>query len=501
MDKQKVAAAAGWQDDEKLTAPVNEATSVPLVTEPLLLESDEWVTPEQFKKLRPLWSRPLPRIVMIGIPSAVALSMFLSLVSGNRKTASNRNQIAPNLSQAESDLSEQRIKELEEEVEEYKTKNALQTQANSFKQQELETPTPTETASRPTPTPPQPASLKSSPPPPVSVTRPPAQSRSRRTALTPAPAAAVATAPILDPMEQWLAVANVGSYGEVSPQRSFSTDSAGYQTASATTASSDWQLSGGIGASPDEGRGRSRNRESFSAQSGTHQATNPPLRLSSDPYQPVNYSTAVTSLNQQLVVGTRASGKLETPIAWTGRLQNPNQIFLLRLNEPLKGSGGKSVIPTDSYITARVTEATQTGRLQMEVVSVLVTENGQTREKPIPSGSILILGERGGILQASAQGKDTAGNDAAAFILSGVSQAAALINRPESQSFTNFGSYINNGEPDYLAGFVQGATQSMVQTVQQRNQQARSSIESMPTVFLLEQGTQVQIFVNRSFSF
>ena len=499
MDKQKVAAAAGWRDDEKLAAPVNETTSVPLVTEPLLLESDEWVTPEQFNKLRPLWSRPLPRIVMIGIPSAVALSMFLSLVSGNRKTASNRNQIAPNLSQAESDLSEQRILELEEEVEEYKTKNALQTQANSFKQQELETPT--ETASKPTPKPPQPAALKSSPPPPASVNRPPAQSRRPRPALTPAPAPAVATAPKLDPMEQWLAVANVGSYGEVSPQRSFSTDSAGYQTASATTATSDWQLSGGIGASPDEGRGRSRNRESFSAQSGTHQATNPPILLSSDPYQPVNYSTAATSLNQQLVVGTRASGKLETPIAWTGRLQNPNQIFLLKLNEPLICSNGYVVIPTDSYITARVTEATQTGRLQMEVVSVLVTENGQTREKPIPSGSILILGERGGILQASAQGKDTAGNDAAAFILSGVSQAAALINRPESQSFTNFGAYINNGEPDYLAGFVQGATQSMVQTVQQRNQQARSSIESMPTVFLLEQGTQVQIFVNRSFSF
>ena len=301
-------------------------------------------------------------------------------------------------------------------------------------------------------------------------------------------------------MEQWLAAANIGSYGEVSPQRSFSTDSAGYQTASATTAPSDWQLSGGIGASPDEGRGRSRNRESFSAQSGTHQSTNPPILLSesSNPYQPVNYSTNVTN---QLVVGTRASGELETPIAWTGRLQNPNQIFRLRLNEPLKVSGGYVVIPTDSYITARVTEATQTGRLQMEAVSVLVTENGQTREKPIPSGSILILGERGGILQASAQGKDTAGNDAAAFILSGVSTAAALINRPESQSFTNFGSYINNGEPDYLAGFVQGATQSMVQTVQQRNQQARSSIESMPTVFLLEQGTQVQIFVNRSFSF
>lgn len=276
-----------------------------------------------------------------------------------------------------------------------------------------------------------------------------------------------------DPMQQWLAAANVGNYGSTSPQ----SNSRNYPAASSTTYTSRAQTTGGLSADP---------------------------LLTKSQAQPRPELVSYSSPTNNIFVGTRANGKLETPIAWSGKLQNPNQNFLIQLTEPLLTANKSVAIPKGAYLVVRINDAADTGLLQMSATSALVTENGRTIEKPIPTGALLVLGKGGNLLKAQSQKRSNTGADLGMAVLSGVSNVTGLINQPSSQStFSSGGGFQTttaNRDPNYLAGFSQGATQAIVGEMQARNQQARQSIQSEPKVFVLNQGAAVQVFVNQSFA-
>lgn len=343
--------------------------------------------------------------------------------------------------------------------------------------------------SRPSPSlpPSRPVSYTSSPSRPASYTPPPFRPVAPTISK---PLAPVKIEPKVDPVQQWMAAANIGNYGGMSSVSNSQTtasvpsddsyQTADYQTGSTTTGNSDWQLSGGLGRPPAQTNSKT---EINSQQSS---------------YQEVNYSTAATNV----VVGTRVNGKLETPIAWSGKLENPGQNFLIQLTEPIKAADKSIAVPNRAYLVAQVSDATESGLIQMSVSSVVVTENGQTSERPISPGAILILGKGGRPLKASAQGRSSRNADLGMAILSGVSNVTGLINQPSSQSaFSSGGGFTTtttNRNPNYIAGFGQGAAQAIVGEMQRRNQQTRQSTQSEPRVFVLNQGTSVQVFVNQS---
>jgi len=325
--------------------------------------------------------------------------------------------------------------------------------------------------------PPRPAPGAFTPPAPISkpvVTAPP------RTRVQPARSTSVPP----EPMQQWQLAANAGSYGEMSFSDSGQLSAANAAGDRSNTAMNSAALpSGGLGAAPP--------------------TLTPSQTQTSDPqtrYTSINDSTATHSL----IVGTRAAGKLETPIAWSGQIQNPTQNFLIQLQEPLQAADRSVVVPKGAYIVARVNQAADTGLLQMTATSFVVHENGQATEQPIPDGSLLILGKGGKILQAKAHRRSSLGNDIGSFLLSGVSQAAELTNRSSTETTIgtsgSFQTITTNPDPNLMAGFIQGSTRAVVQRMQNRNQQARQSLQSEPKVFVLDQGTSVQLFVNQSFS-
>ena len=219
-------------------------------------------------------------------------------------------------------------------------------------------------------------------------------------------------------------------------------------------------------------------------------------------YQSANYSR---SFGSSVVVGTKVNAKLETPIAWSGSLQNPNQNFLIQLNEPLKTAQNTVAIPKGAYLVAKISAADGVGLLSMSVTSVLINENGATTEKPVPSGVLLILGKDGQPLKASSERRSTTDNDLGTVILSGAASTANLINRPTSQSVYNSGGGFNSttttNDPNYIAGFGEGASQALLQQMQTRNNQSRQAALSEPKIFTLKQGTSLQVFVNQSTSF
>ena len=345
-------------------------------------------------------------------------------------------------------------------------------------------PTPVQVAPRPVAysAPPRPAPVYnrpapySAPPRPAAYSAPPLRKVSQP--IAPPPPRNVPQAPpqAQDPSQQWLAAADIGSYGNLpATQQSAATGSKG-------TRASNYQ-------------------NVFSQTLETENALTKSTETSA-PYQSANYSNNPSS---NVIVGTKVKAKLETPIAWSGSLTNPNQNFLIQLSEPLKASTGMVVVPKGAYLVAKISAADGAGLLSMSVASVLINENGQTSEKPVPNGVLLILGKDGQPLKASSQRRNTTGNDLGTVILSGAASTASLINRPTSQSVYNsgggFSSTTTTNDPNYIAGFGEGASQALLQQMQNRNNQARQAAQSEPKVFTLKQGTSIQVFVNKSTSF
>ncbi len=312
-------------------------------------------------------------------------------------------------------------------------------------------PTPAQVAPRPAPVynrpvaysaPPRPAPVYnrpaaySAPPRPVAYSAPPLRRVIQPIAPPPPPRNEPQAPPqVQDPSQQWLAAANMGSYGSlpVSPKST--------ATSTRGTRAINYQ---------------NVNSETLATENTANKSSD---TTSSSPYQSSSYSNNAGS---NVIVGTKVKAKLETPIAWSGKLENPNQNFLIQLNEPLKASTGTVVVPKGAYLVAKISAADGAGLLNMSVASVLINENGLTSERPVPSGVLLILGKDGQPLKASSQRRNTTGNDLGTVILSGAASTANLINRPTSQSVYNgdggFSSTTTNSDPNYLAGFGSGAS-------------------------------------------
>lgn len=272
----------------------------------------------------------------------------------------------------------------------------------------------------------------------------------------------------LDPAQQWLAVANIGS---------LSLEDNDSDTA--TSVASEELPSGGTG---------------VQAVSKNPNETN---SLTQNP-QSTNYS------GKQVLVGSRATGVLETPLAWTSNDNGQQQQkYLIRLTEPIKANDGSVVVRANSYIVVQITNTNLSEFVQLSATSAVVNENGRAREKPIPENTILVLGKEGKALRGKAKKGSTLVGDLTASVLSGVSKAAEVYNRSDSETTISSGvatTVTSSNKRNLAAGFTEGSMEEIVRRMQASNQQRLQEIQSEPKVYLIEQGTPVEIFVNQSVS-
>ena len=275
----------------------------------------------------------------------------------------------------------------------------------------------------------------------------------------------------IDPMQQWLMAANIGSYQATTPQSFSSSINNNLEIPQITQV----------------GRVREQrlNRNippSLYANAGTIQPTLSP---------------------QHFPRGTTVRGEISMPIIWMDDVGNYNQQrdYLIELKEGLIGATGIEIAGKGSMAVVRASEFYgDTGFLQLEVVSLIVDNSGITREYPIPPNSLIVLNKKGQILKAKAERANNVDESIAAFLLSGISRAAGVSNNPRSSSFSSFGGSIDYGDGNIVGGFIEGATEGAVQQIRQRQNQARSRFNQNATVFVIESGTDVQLLVNKPFS-
>ncbi len=267
---------------------------------------------------------------------------------------------------------------------------------------------------------------------------------------------AVKTQP-LDPMQQWLAVANVGSF-------------------SSSVNSDDEQLNpsgikGGIGSSTEI----------------KNQTT----------AQTTDYNT------KRILVGSTTEGRLETPIFW-GTNDDIGQNYLIKISLPLKASDGSEVLPTGSYLVAQLTNSNGSGFAQLRGVSVLINSEGNTQEKKLPENAVLIMSKNGSFLKAESRKGSNLGGDLMSAVIAGVAKAAEIQNRPTSQTSIDSNGFSSttttNDDKNIISAFGEGAFNNVLEGIKASNQSRSGQLNSQEKVFVIDAGQTVQVFVNQTIS-
>jgi hypothetical protein len=440
--------------------------------------------PEEIVTTRPVASHPLLKGLIVSGGVLLIVVTFGAMIGSITGALNSRgdNSAPQNAKTTQTDIKP----DDENEEGELKTAIALtsqkgELQAVAKKDASAAPPTPTIT---PTGTATQKAFVKTQPTPtpvtthtalpPPTFTRPSRSPVARQSAPAPVPKpvkSQVVSNPLPDPMQEWLAAANVGNY---------TTDSENADLISEEPDLNNTQVDGGIGIKPERLSGNERN--------------------SSPQLPPTNYD------GKRVLVGTHAAGVMETPVAWVGNGVNDRQQqnSLIRLTEPLKAFDGSEVLPKGAYIVG-IINPTNSEIAQMTAISALVNINGKTEEKPLAQNSILVLGKNGKLLKAeSRQGGSNLANSLMASLLSGATRAAEIQNRANSETtISSLGTTTtttSNREKDLVAGFAEGSIKEILSRMKNSNEQQLQQLQQQQKVFVIEAGKPVQIFVNQTIS-
>lgn len=450
-------------------------------TEPRLLKHKEFSSELETLEAVPYYKRPALQALVLLV---FAVPVGWTLISAFSGGESPKPQLQANRPQDE----QNRI--FRESLDQERKKNQDLSIKNGLKTQQLEViPVTVKPSAQPTPRTAvvrsQASSVTRRVSTPSTVPRPVSHTPSRPLApVIPRASTPTKVEPKPDPMEQWLQAANAGSLGSGS-LNSDATQTTNLQiddsqADSQSTANSDeMQPSGGVGVPsaqfhlPVQTTAQINNSQdtapiSTQIQPSLGGTLQPQLQSATkaQTFQPIEYSSDPSTM---LMVGTRASGEIDTAIGWSGDSSQNASLPNLRIKllKALKTVDGKEVIPAGSYLVAKVDAVDSAGLLQLSAVSVQAGGN----ELPLPEGAIRIFGKKGRSLQAKYHG-------------------------PKSRSFLS-----QVGNVASIAGAVtedSNLSNLYVLNALQRNRQNSST---QPTYFTLDQGTSVQAYVDKSFSF
>ncbi len=243
--------------------------------------------------------------------------------------------------------------------------------------------------------------------------------------------------------------------------------------------------------------------------------------------QPENTNVASQSINpnsnpkptQQLQnlkfvkVGSTAKAVITTTIFGETNTQSKENknIFIVRLQEPLKTTDGTIALPANSELLTKIDSISEQGLLHLNVIKFISDNNGKLVETSLPNNAIVIHSIEGKPLIASKYSNSASSivsMDAGLFMIAGVHKAAELLN-PSNTTY-QYRDINNNNNPqiltnynkrDIAAGIVEGGLNYLVPQIAQRNQQAITQMLQKTNLWFLPAGKEVEIYVNHTVQF
>lgn len=498
-------------EGEAKTAPAGESID----------EADDLLDPEdldeQAQTKAQLWTNPLAKGAFVAALVGVGvggLGLFLHSIQGVKPSLQAKIQ-PPQTPQDTNPPVDQK----QEEIAKLKTVNALGTQAQALKQNQAvanvktlptksanksKVPQANRTVDRSSVN--TSRSLPSTPVVPTeyaSITRSPLPAV--RPAATFAPAAPVSQAaafsqqrqPQFDPQTAWQAALNTGSYGQTNDEQSGSVTTTN-ETAPATLVAS---------------RTISSAQESSSVQEKalkpeTQLETRSEVQLSNvsnDRYE--RDAAAILSEEQSsystVTTGITASATLVTSIVWAQdlKIDPQSQRFVIQLDRPMVSDDGKIVLEQGTRLIAQVQSTSDSGAVQLSIVSIVKTTPDGEQTIDIPRNAISVSAEDGRPLVADRQSRGRQAGVNFGTVLSGaLSQVGTALSQPQSQSITASpysSTTVTNGGRSVVGSVLQGTFGSVSQQLQQRNQQVQPTQQQ--DFWVIPAGRHLQLTVTNSF--
>ncbi|MEM7557198.1 MAG: TrbI/VirB10 family protein [Cyanobacteria bacterium P01_A01_bin.84] len=502
-------------------------------------------TQEQVKKEESLASNPFAKAALVGASTLVIVviaGIFLSQIMGfgnSKKTAKNT-QIVQKRSLSGNPETVPRLQQLETEVETLKTKLALAKQTDAIKAAQvalrttkspskvttpkslsvtkpratarnipriqtpriqtpriqtprIQTPTPTKTVYIPqiiTRTIEVPKSNPDISNKPALNPKPVVKTENLLTPTPPTPPVRaepiVKVTPTPNPLAEWQRLAKLGSYGQVS----LTTNNNLTRRVSTTNkkVETDNVADNIANVSP----------QTPQPQNKVPTQTNNPKIAQSSQQNP-----------KSLPVGTSAKAVLATALfgETTKNKSEDENVFVVRLQEPLKSSDGEIVLDKGTEMLTQVNSISANGMVQLKVTKVIMKQNKQLIEKSLPENALTIRARKGRPLIAKNYPNNSssiAWMDAGLFVLGGLGKASELFNRTESRVTTSAtGSIVtnSNSDPNIGAGILEGGMKSVVPQIARRNQQAVSRMSRRTNLWFMKAGSKVEVYVNQTMQF
>jgi hypothetical protein len=507
-------------------------------SQPLVTENE--FSPEDARSPRPYWTLPLPKMLLVGaiLCPVFGIVCWFFLGAGSKPQQANQSVQETPVATSFTTPTEE-VARLQEENAKLKAGQALDDQAqieqqlrqanSQTKPPEVETQEkpPAEPEVAPTPVRPEPSRqvVYSSPSPRIQTTPSPV-TRSTPVARPTAPARSV------DPMQQWQQLAQLGSYGSIRPEEATTVEFSSRQGESqsvpnlSTLVSSTSSVpiariapTSAVQPSLSDRSLQTKEREDLPGNNLAvghllpDEVSQNPLDstqagdlLSQSSPSVLEDAEAViledSSTPQSLIAGTSSPGILLTPIV-VDESEGQDQ-FAVLLSEPLTDSRGAIAFPAGTQVLVQVDNVSETGQVHLSATTATWEVNGHQQELILPTDVIQVRGEAGEPLMAEHYedlGDEIAAMDAGQFFLGAIGRAAELYTRSDTRVQTRGSSTViteDNPESNIVAGLIEGGTDAILDTIQERNQRAVERLEELPNARFVEAGTPVEIFVNQS---
>ncbi|BBD59630.1 hypothetical protein NIES2109_24190 [Nostoc sp. HK-01] len=488
----KIARLVGFEDESKtVNVEATEETDIP---EALTAE------PPEIKQTQPLSANPFAKLTLVGSATLVVVLLaggFLSqLMSGSSQKSKSNVVSVPTPSTTATTTRQQ---DLQQEIDDLKTKLALAEQADEVAASQQSLRNPVRLVSSVDTRPNRIATVRNvrpavqTPAQVVYIPRPinPAIERpavvpaipENRTVpeFSPPPQPVVNTPPTPpDPLQEWAKLAKLGSYGQVS-----TTGTSGVNISQVPPANNNNTVT-----SPEVTQPQPQ--------------TNPGL----SPGQTQGPKTVAVGTSTKAVVATAIFGETTRTRGNDKDDDEDKNVFVIQLKQPLKSIDGQVAIPAKTELLAEIKSLSDQGLLQLNVTKIVSQKDGVLTETNLPKNAIIIRGVRGRPLIANkfpnASGA-IASMDLGLFVLGGIGKAAELFNRTEAQVVTTTatGTIVSNTNPrrNLLAGVLEGGFNSVIPQISQRNQQAIAQLTQQTNVWFIAAGKEVEVYVNQQLQF
>ena len=207
------------------------------------------------------------------------------------------------------------------------------------------------------------------------------------------------------------------------------------------------------------------------------------------------------ALPNLLLPGSAARVSVLNALTWASDL--PRALGSVVLSEALS-SDGFEVLPAGTEMIVQIDALSESGAVAMDVVAIVLPGSTDAIQLSIPEGAISILDTDGGYPVARAEDSSDAQMrriDRQQAMLGALSGVGSYLNRParETSIFSVNGSSFSRefGNGSMVGSILSGAANEMLRSRSSRLESEADEIMERPTIWSIEKGRALQIFVTQ----